>query len=1482
MFVALRSFKSHVNFDGSGYRFRQETQSFSYRSASFGTACSVIAMFCSGSAAHAACTVLPVAPGAAPVITCTAPDGGGITVDYAAGVNYTGNATLNADGTTAETGTIKIVVDDAAASTATATLAAGSSINTAAGNGLDIRTIGGTISITGTSTITGNSDAISAITTGSGNVTVDVTGNITGTTNTAIKATSDGGAIMVTTNGDLNAVAAGIQAATTGSGTIVVTANGNIGNVSVPIVGIQTQTVDGDNTVTANGSVKGSSFGVSAQSSTGNVKINGDAAITGGVGVQAVTAGIGTVTVDTAGNITGTAGDGVTATANGSGTVTVNAASGFTILGAADGASATSAGGLVSVGGDGKYSGVSAGIEALNTSGAGGGGVTVSGAGTTVATVGTGIIASISNVANGADISVTRSGLVTGGAGGISATTLGTGNVSVTGVTASGTSGPGILASSTTGDVTISGTGNSTGATGVVGTSTGGNVDITVAAKGTTGVDASTTGAGKVDVKSAGNITGTAGNGVTTSAVNGDTTITASAGDTISGSVAGATAKSSGTGSIQAGGAGNYAGGTGPGISAIASGTAGSVTVTGSGSTSSTAGTGILASIGNALNADAVLVDRSGSITGVNGIDAATAGMGTVTVTTGGAVTATAGTGITATGAGGAVDVTVGNTIDATATGIAATNTSIGPITVTSNGVIGGTTSPVTGISTLSQSGTVALNINEGIKATATGISSTSTDGSITTTIAAGKAVTAGVGIDQSTTTGAITVTNSGQVIGTATGVKLASTGTAPAGALNVDNKSGATISGAGTQGVALTAVDANEVVKNAGTISGLIGVVANVTGKGNIDVSQSAGALNGATTAVKATTVGDGTVDVKLTGGTVAPTTGATVETSAKGGNTVIQNDVALESTAGAGILASSTSGGITTTTNANVTGATYGLNLNSTSGPIASTIATGVTVEGTTAAINGASSGKFDITNAGEIKGLVTVAGGAASIFDNAASGVWNTDIGAGASQYVGTLKNSGKVNVAPDGTIAITGDVENSNLIKYLPGGTGNTSINVTGSTNNTGIIDMQNGVTGDKYNSATYTGTGGTVKVDINFSGAGTADTLNTTDAKGSTAVSFAITGGLLNPNAIKIVTQSADSDPSETFTGGIASNGLVSYQFVKEGKDWVVKSSFNVSGLAGISSGLASITNGFYQPASSLVSAKPNAMVDELQCGTWARGEGSKLTSTSTTSLAIGGQTFQTTTSESKANFTGFQGGLDCAILRAGGTAWNIHAGLTGGQIQGDVSQPGFGFDFEDPFIGAYAFFTNGEITLDLSARRDFYKLELSGAGLASKLPVDGQSYSVAAYLGYQAAIATNLYVTPAVALSYTRTSIDDFSANTGLVTVSVGSDEALVGRVGVQLKYVQAISETTYLVPFAGFSHWENFTSQTDALFAVHDKTTFLVDSKSNNAKSFQQYEAGLSIADPQAGLSGFVKGTLREGDDIRSSTITGGGRWNF
>ncbi len=514
--------------------------------------------------------------------------------------------------------------------------------------GINSSSTTGAISIASTSTVTGNGDyaiyasnTLATVTIGGDGVkstATNATVQINSTTGIVAKNSGNGGnngAVTVQTAGAVSSSGIGIEASNagdsitigssaakitnaisgtqgisainTGTGTISIatgaggTVTGTAGN------GLTTSAATGATTITLDAAVTGSSGGISSTSTSGDITIT-TAAVTGGVG--------GIITNSTAGGATSITFNGDVQSAAGSAIWARGTTGAITI----DGSGEASLSNPSNAGG---------GVAASTTTGA----ITLSGTGATSGQGGAMVNLAITGASATADITITRSGAYTISNGNaILASNAGSGAINISGlgaVTATGTwSGTGsdfaaIAAKASGGAVNI-----------------GGSTGLSNAISSTQqGINASTTGAGTIDIKtvSGGTVTSTGGEGIFTSAGNGTTTINLGA---------------------------NVSGGLGQSaVYAYSTGAANIALTTASGVTVSGGGFGIRAESGTGNIDLGGTTGLGGAVSGTDaGILASTSGTGTINIKTasGGTVSGTSGIGIETYTVNGATTIDVG------------------------------------------------------------------------------------------------------------------------------------------------------------------------------------------------------------------------------------------------------------------------------------------------------------------------------------------------------------------------------------------------------------------------------------------------------------------------------------------------------------------------------------------------------------------------------------------------------------------------------------------------------------------------------------------------------------------------------------------------------------------------------------------------------------------------------------------------------
>ena len=613
-----------------------------------------------------------------------------------------------------------------------------------------------------------------------------------------------------------------------------INASGVTTSVAADAIAAQTTAALGDIAITAAGATSTNARGLSAVAQGGNISINATGPVQASTfGIQATSAGVGTINILASGPVTSTTANGIAATNTGRGAVSVGTAANRVGTVTANGASGT---GITAFGnGDvsvyaGAVSGGTRGIVAASQYTNPNGRVIIDALGPVIGLNSWGIIG------------------VSNGALNTNSLTITTGDVTGTGRTA-------ISAQTVGGDITILTNGSIlsqasqtlTSNSSIFAESRGNGlitIDALASVTGYDGIYALSGGAaGGIDILSTGSVTGTNQYGIYGRSGGGNVLIEAQG--PVAGAIGGVVGLVNGAGSVGIRTAG-VTSSNGPAV--FGQSTTGAVTietgaVTANGGTavtygaarnvadaSASSGFGILALSGG----NNVSIASTGRVTGgaAGGVLAQTSGTGGITINTAG-VTAAAGRAIQADASGGAIVVSATGQITAFGAGIEVTNSGAGAIDVTSTG-------PLT-----AGAGDNGINAaNTGTGATLVGNAGARTG-----------AVTAGATGVFATSQGDVSVFAS-SVTGGTRGIVAASQGAAPNGAVTV-NTSGA-INAA--SGFGIVAVNNGALAANTLTINATGPIVS--TGGSGVSAQTVGGDISVRTAAVTANTGANGTWD--------------------------------------------------------------------------------------------------------------------------------------------------------------------------------------------------------------------------------------------------------------------------------------------------------------------------------------------------------------------------------------------------------------------------------------------------------------------------------------------------------------------------------------------------------------------------------------------------------------------------------------------
>jgi opacity protein-like surface antigen len=332
----------------------------------------------------------------------------------------------------------------------------------------------------------------------------------------------------------------------------------------------------------------------------------------------------------------------------------------------------------------------------------------------------------------------------------------------------------------------------------------------------------------------------------------------------------------------------------------------------------------------------------------------------------------------------------------------------------------------------------------------------------------------------------------------------------------------------------------------------------------------------------------------------------------------------------------------------------------------------------------------------------------------------------------------------------------------------------------------------------------------------------------------------------------------------------------------------------------VNSVIGTVNTSFIAQGNAFVAGLPNPQVDQTSGGIWGRVVGGRLEEFSAATFTGNGPTPGQVACQSgvRSDYSGFQIGQDIARLNIGGGGATLHVGVTGGyaevnaQNQGGGASP-FTGNFEVPFAGVYAAYTNGGFFADITGRGELYQMTLSSADAAlSNQRLNAVGGTVSGSAGYHFDLGKNWFVEPSVGGIYSKVNIDTLNIPGGFgsvlqqgFTLPAGSlrfspDESILGRLGVRVGTALTASNVVWQ-PFATVSVWHEFAGNATASFTT-DSPAFSGNLSNTRVGTYGQYSVGLAAQVVDAPLAGYLRLDYRNGSNIEATGFNGGLRYNF
>lgn len=501
----------------------------------------------------------------------------------------------------------------------------------------------------------------------------------------------------------------------------------------------------------------------------------------------------------------------------------------------------------------------------------------------------------------------------------------------------------------------------------------------------------------------------------------------------------------------------------------------------------------------------------------------------------------------------------------------------------------------------------------------------------------------------------------------------------------------------------------------------------------------------------------------------------------------------------------------------------------------------------------------------------------------FSNNAGGVVNT---AGILTATTALNNAGIINAQGSLTTPLVNNTGVFNVTGPLTG--------AIGTFNNAGALSLVNGSTTDTFTATTYNGQGGRFAIDVNpTSTASTqrADLLKATNLSGSTSLFISTVGGSgLISTPIPVIAATTVAPGTSVSIGN--SPSIINYSLQQAGGTYNLISTVNTSVASAtptsIDAIVTALNTGFFQNASAFISEPPDPDRNQWNGGPWIRiADGQNDVSSQTAAQNPTGAA--TAPAKVRANFNGFQTGVDLGVANIEGSGWNTHLGLTAGQVNirtNDLLTTNISSQARVPFLGIYGALTGHNFFADFQVREDFYGLNLfNPAAFLTGSNLAGVALAVNASAGYRFDLSSSWFVEPSVAFMYSDLHLDSLRVgldSSGMSSAYLNFNPFLseLGRAGVRVGTTYIVDSVQLaLQPFVTGSVWREFAGDTHTTFQTLGASAPLSVTRIG---TFGQVGVGVSGQVLKTGFLGFLRGDYRFGDKISGYALVTGLRYQF
>jgi opacity protein-like surface antigen len=355
----------------------------------------------------------------------------------------------------------------------------------------------------------------------------------------------------------------------------------------------------------------------------------------------------------------------------------------------------------------------------------------------------------------------------------------------------------------------------------------------------------------------------------------------------------------------------------------------------------------------------------------------------------------------------------------------------------------------------------------------------------------------------------------------------------------------------------------------------------------------------------------------------------------------------------------------------------------------------------------------------------------------------------------------------------------------------------------------------------------------------------------------------------------------------------------------------------VTGVANsINTVIGTINTSFLAQGNAFVAGLPNPTPDETSGGIWGRVIGGRVDEKSTgtfngsigASAAFGTPAASGTVtcgSDVRLNYGGFQMGQDIARLNIGGNGGTVHVGVTAGYAEANAQDRGgsnFTGNFQVPFAGVYAAYTQGKFFADVLVRGDLYQMNLYSPDAAlSNQRLNAVGGTVSGSAGYRFDLGHDWFFEPSASGIYSKVRIDTlntpegFGNATNLLALSPASIAfndyvSVLGRIGARVGTTLNGGSIIWQ-PFATASVWHEFEGASTGAykspaypFGFFGGTDFSTSGSLSNSRvgTYGQYSIGTAAQVIGSPVLAYMRIDYKNGSNIEALGFNAGLRYNF